>query len=201
MSHRDSPRNDSRNRSARLVVFFVLLAAVLFLTFLRSSTRPARPDAADSAAGPGVAAAVRRVIDGDSLQLRGGRQVRLLGIDTMDSHNEDRVSEQAWQLGMSPSVVRKWSERAERRTRALVQGRPVSLRYGPERTDDYDRLLAYVFVMRKAGKVHVNRLLIEEGLAVATRRFPHPHRKAFIALEDRARKKQRGLWRDATRVP
>lgn len=192
-------RSGFSRRNARLLVFFVLLTASLFLAFIRSVIRPpGPPPTGDPQANHEQRqATVARVYDGDTFRLRNGDKVRLLGIDALDSHNEERLTEQAWQLDMGTATVREWSDRATRRAKDLVEGQRVRLEFGPERADDYGRLLAYVFVEQKGREVHLNRLLIREGLATATRRFAHPLRDAFIALEKQAKKRNRGLWEDA----
>lgn len=191
------------SRSARLIVFFVLLVLALFLTLIHSLTRQPPPPPAGEATSPGetTTATADHVYDGDTLRLHSGRKVRLLGIDALDSHNENRLREQAWQLGMGRAAVRKWSDRATRRAKELVEDRPVRLEFGPERADEYGRLLAYVFFERDGRSANLNRLLLREGLATATRSFPHPRREAFIALEQRAKNQNRGLWKDATAAP
>lgn len=193
-------RSGFSRRNARLLVFFALLTAALFLTFIRAVIWPSGSPGAGAprANHEQRQATVARVYDGDTFRLRSGGKVRLLGIDALDSHNEDRLTEQAWQLDMSTATVRKWSDRATRRAKDLIEGQRVRLEFGPERADDYGRLLAYVFVEHNGREVHLNRLLITEGLATATRPFPHPRRDAFITLEKQARDRNRGLWKDAS---
>ena len=85
---------------------------------------------------------VRRVVDGDTLELAGGQRVRLLGIDAPEK-------------GMA-----LWEE-ASARLGALVASRTVTLRVCQER-DHYGRLLAKV----EEGNVSVNGTLLREGLAL-----------------------------------
>ena len=120
---------------------------------------------------------VLRVIDGDTLKIRGKdgpESVRLIGID-------------------APEVGRPGAAEATEALRALTNGGPIELALQPAPVRDrYGRLLAYVH----SGPVHVNRALVEHGHAYAERRFPHPYGRDFAAAERAARGRKLGLWRD-----
>ncbi len=88
-------------------------------------------------------AVVSRVIDGDTIELEGGEQVRYVGIDTPESG----------QPGFTAAT--------ERNTE-LVNGKTVTLDVcEDEPLDPYGRTLAYVIV----GTTVVNEVLLVEGLA------------------------------------
>ncbi len=86
---------------------------------------------------------VIKVVDGDSIDLKDGRRIRLLGID-------------------APEKERCMYGEARESLRVKVQGKRVKL----ENTiiDDYGRILANVFV----GNELVNRTMVEAGLAKFT---------------------------------
>ena len=84
--------------------------------------------------------------------------------------------------------------------RDRLAGRAVRLERGPEATDGYGRVLAYVHLPANEHEVDFNLIMIAEGLATAYRRFEHPRREAYIEAERRARAEGKGLWRDATRT-
>lgn len=83
------------------------------------------------------------VIDGDTVVIRGGAKVRYIGLDT-------------------PERGEPFYGAARRRNISLVGGRTVRLEFcGPEPTDRYGRLLAWVY----ADGELVNLILLREGLA------------------------------------
>lgn len=134
---------------------------------------------------------VAHVIDGDGLRVA-GRDVRLQGIDAPE-----------WdQMCGETDGVRAWScgQAARQRLRELAQGRLVEcVTPSDDPVDSYGRRLAFC----RAGAVDLNLALLEEGLAVAFRRFlgTRPHAAAYVAAEDRARAARRGMWRGPFRMP
>jgi micrococcal nuclease len=132
--------------------------------------------------GPGaVAAQVVRVVDGDTIIVRlQGRdyRVRYIGINTPESADPRRE-------------VQCFGREAAARNRELVEGKTVWLERDVSETDQYGRLLRYVFV---EGRM-VNAELVREGYARAVT-FPPDVRYAelFRALEREAREARRGLW-------
>lgn len=132
--------------------------------------------AAPAECGP-ESSVVRRVIDGDTIELESGERVRYLLVDTPEStggHSEC-FGPQAFELN-----------------RSLVEGRRVSLSYGPECRDRYDRLLAFVSI---AGR-EVNSLLVAEGYACVLHISPNGDDRAqeFDRLQSAARRQSVGLW-------
>jgi micrococcal nuclease len=51
-------------------------------------------------------------------------------------------------------------------TKQLLEGALVFLEYDVEKMDQYERLLAYVYIKDGNNYVMINRLLVEEGYAV-----------------------------------
>ena len=87
---------------------------------------------------------VVHVVDGDTLDLRNGRTVRLAGID-------------------APEVGQCGYKRARNTLAGLVLGKRVTLGASDEEQDQYGRLLKYVDV----GKTDAGLRLIKSGLAIA----------------------------------
>ncbi len=172
-----------------LLAWLALAAALAVLTFSPGGQPPGE-------AGQ-VECVVSRVYDGDTIEADGFGRVRLIGIDALDAHNERKTQAQAVELGLSEASVRRWAARGTERARQLLEGREVSLRFGPERRDDYGRLLAYVYFSRDGQQINFNHLMLEEGLAVATRTFTHPDLREFLKVEARARRNGAGLWKEA----
>lgn len=117
-------------------------------------------------------AVVERVIDGDTVLLKNGERVRLIGIDT-------------------PEKGQKCFEEAKNRLQELVFGRVVFLRKDVSERDNYGRLVRYVF----ADGVFVNLVLVEEGLALAFEFEPdNGFAPAFKSAELRAFDGNGCLW-------
>lgn len=128
-------------------------------------------------------AAVRRVIDGDTIELRDGRLVRYIGIDTPEVRR--RIGDR-WVEDPQP-----FGREAREANRRWVEGRSVRLEYDVQTHDRYGRLLAYVFV---DGKM-VNAALLEEGYAQLLTIPPNvKHVEQFRRLVREARAAHRGLW-------
>jgi endonuclease YncB( thermonuclease family) len=122
---------------------------------------------------------VERVIDGDTIVVKDGGKVRLLGINAPEVAHRDRRAEP---LG----------ERAHRRLRELLQNKQVYLEFDQQRRDRYERLLAHVTLEDGTA---VNELLLREGLARALFLQPNMHHlQRYFQAEAEARKARRGIW-------
>ncbi|MCH8345907.1 MAG: thermonuclease family protein [Chloroflexi bacterium] len=133
-------------------------------------------------------AIVINVVDGDTIDvLIDGRKlrVRYIGIDTPETVDPRRP-------------VECFGREASERNRELVEGMTVGLERDVSETDQFGRLLRYVW----ANGEMVNAALVEEGYASASA-FPPDVRYAelFAALETQARADNRGLWGTACATP
>ena len=133
--------------------------------------------------GPTVGV-VERVIDGDTIVLTTGEEIRYLLIDTPEISDGHQAC---------------YGANAAQLNADLVLGQRVELQYDLDCTDRFGRLLAYVTV---AG-VDVNRLMVERGYACVLHIAPDGNDRAaeFQALEAQARAARRGLWGDCTPIP
>jgi micrococcal nuclease len=129
----------------------------------------------------GGTAVVERVVDGDTIVLRGGERVRYIGVDTPES--------------VKPGTpVQCFAKAASHANAALVGGRRVRLRYDVERRDRYGRTLAYVY--RAGDGLFVNAALARRGFARQMTIPPNvAHAGLFRRLVAQARTHARGLWR------
>jgi endonuclease YncB( thermonuclease family) len=125
-------------------------------------------------------ALVVRTSDGDTLVLESGDRVRLIGVDTPETHHPELP-------------VQRFGKEASDFTRKHAEGRRVQLEFGPECRDKYGRLLAYVWV---DGQL-LNRSLVRRGYGYAMTRFPHPKMEDFVLAEREARERHYGLWHDS----
>ena len=173
----DTSARYKRWRKIKLLAVFALMLAVGALTVAdRLGAFGYAGD--DRAFFDGRTVRVVKVVDGDTVKIRGRRgleSVRLIGID-------------------APEVGEPGADAATDALRELTDD-PVQLMLGESETRDrYGRLLAHLF----AGDTHVNRRLIADGHAYAERRFPHVYQRDFAAAEATARGKTLGLWRTHT---
>lgn len=124
---------------------------------------------------------VKRVNDGDTVQLADGRSVRYIGVNAPEI---DHATQTAQPLGFE----------ARTRNAALVEGRTVRLEFDIERLDDYSRTLAYVFL--PDGSL-VNESLLQSGLAFCLFMLPNAkYELRLLAAQREAMRARRGLWQN-----
>ncbi len=136
---------------------------------------------------------VIRAVDGDTLVLESGERVRLIGIDTPEMHESNKLYRDAQRTKQDVSTIQKLGRQAYEFTRNLVEGKRVSLEFDVEKYDRYKRLLAYVYL--KDG-TFVNAKIVEEGYASLMTYPPNvKYADLFLKLYQEARQNQRGLWK------
>lgn len=129
---------------------------------------------------------VKRVIDGDTIELTNSEKVRYLGIDTPETSK--RSPEGDWVYNPQP-----YAEMAKDFNKKLVEGKSVRLEFDVEKRDKYNRLLAYCFV----GDAFVNVRLLEEGLAMLYTSPPNvKYADLFVEKAKTARSLGKGIWSD-----
>lgn len=141
-------RRRRRSGVIAAVALLVLVVAGLGLWLTQVAQSPSPSQQSDAGA-----ATVERVVDGDTLivDLGGDRiRVRLLNIDTPETHHPDRPVE-----CLGP-------EAADYLTRLLPKGTTVRLEFDRDREDRYGRTLAGVFT---DDGVLVNAQIAQAGLA------------------------------------
>jgi len=114
------------------------------------------------------------VPDGDSLQLKDGRRIRLLGID-------------------APERGRCLANQARDKLVDLAQGRHVRLKNVV--TDDYGRQLAIVI----ADGVPLQRALLGSGLARNRSSLSNPYHQVLKDAQEAAKATKLGIWSDTCR--
>ncbi|UCF75315.1 MAG: thermonuclease family protein [Betaproteobacteria bacterium] len=131
-------------------------------------------------------ARVRHALDGDSLMLDDGRQLRLIGINAPEMGSKDRAEQPL--------------ARAARTLLAnLVDGQTLRLRFDPETRDRYGRMLAYAQTGRGDA---IDEILLRLGLAWMVAVPPNVSDvKRLRAAEDEARRAARGVWNEPSFRP
>lgn len=122
---------------------------------------------------------VKRVVDGDTIELENGQIVRYLGVNTPET-KDPRKS------------VECYGQEAAEENKKLVTGKKVRLAKDISEIDKYGRLLRYVYV----DNIFVNEYLVKNGFAqVATYPPDVKYEKLFLESQRRARNANAGLWK------
>ncbi len=124
--------------------------------------------------------AVERVIDGDTIVVETIGTVRLIGVDTPESVDPREP-------------VQYFARESTAFLRSLLDGRRVRLDYDWQRTDRYNRTLAYVYLI---DETFVNYEIVRQGYSSAYVTYPFRYKEQFQAAEREARAEGRGLWAD-----
>ncbi len=137
---------------------------------------------------------VKRVVDGDTLLLENGMRVRLIGIDTPEVHESDKLFRDSKRSGEDVSTIKKLGGEAYQFTKNLVEGKRVSLEFDTDKYDKYNRLLAYVFL--KNNGIFVNAEIVKQGYASLMTIPPNiKYADQLRQLYKEARESKRGLWK------
>lgn len=123
---------------------------------------------------------VRKVIDGNTIQLDTGEIVKYIGIETPELNLKEGGSE-------------FFAKQASRYNQKLVFMKKVRLEFDKEREDSDGRMLAYIFVK----KLFVNAELIKLGYARTHINPPNDkYKDIFLDYEKKAKQSEKGLWQE-----
>ncbi len=138
---------------------------------------------------------VKKVIDGDTYLLHNGEKVRLLGIDTPEQYDSDKLEEDALSSGKDKKTIRRLGKLASNYVKKLVESKKVILKKEPnyENRDKYGRLLRYVYL---EDGTFVNAKIIQDGYGQVYEKYPISKTKEFRRYQKEARENKRGLWGD-----
>ncbi|MEL0111768.1 MAG: thermonuclease family protein [Rickettsiales bacterium] len=130
---------------------------------------------------PGGDATVIEIVDGDTLRLADGQQVRLVGLQA-PKLPLGRPNFKAWPLG----------DEAKAALAELTLHKRIQLSYGGRKSDRYGRLLAH---LHDSGGVWIQGEMLRRGLA---RVYSFPDNRHLVgpmlAAEREARIAGRGIW-------
>ncbi len=117
---------------------------------------------------------VTKVIDGDSIVISSGEEVRYIGVNTPEIQNDECFATEASEFNKN-----------------LVLGKDVKLIKDTSETDKYGRLLRYVYI----GDELINDRLVKEGFASVMTVFPDVKLEStFVISENFAKINRLGLW-------
>ena len=129
-------------------------------------------------------------VDGDTVRVRINNPpeglgvvetIRLLGVDTPETVHPNRA-------------VEYFGQEASDFTRQSLLGRTVYLAFDWDLRDRYGRLLAYIYT---GPNQCFNSALVQEGYGHAYLTYPFQFMDEFRALEQEARREERGLWAES----
>lgn len=133
----------------------------------------------------GEIAVVKKVVDGDTIELENGVKVRYIGVDTPESKKPN-------------TPVQCFALEAANRNKELVEGKEVKLVKDVSNTDKYGRLLRYVYL----GDELINNTLVQEGFAFSRTYPPDVAKQEQFGLSEvSAREGKKGLWAGCPVIP
>lgn len=155
--------------------FFVLWFGLAPTTLVATTEFSNCPDLPIAGTGQ-----IKYIYDGDTVKLKDGRKVRLLGINTPEISHEQQDSE-------------PFAKAAQRRLTELIPlGTTVSLQLDQKHQDSYGRLLAH---LQRVDGSNPALTLLAEGLATILIIPPNTTAATcFAAAERSARNRGSGLW-------
>jgi len=165
-------------KTVRFLILILCLSFTLALPACAEQTTPERQGT------------VSWVYDGDTLKIDPVGKVRLLGIDTPERENSKR-DRFLTSKGISAARQRQIYQLAKEFNISHIKGQKVTLSFDDSPRDRHGRLLAYVHLAD--GRL-LNRVLLEQGLAVVYRRFSFRMKDDFLNAEAEAKQSKRGLW-------
>lgn len=141
-----------------------------------------------------------RVIDGDTIVVLcyiDGREqeerVRFIGIDCPEVRRGQRIERQASEFGSSVDELLELGYAATDYVRDRLKDGELRLELDVQSRDRYGRLLAYIWV----DGVHLNRELVEKGLAVVSTYPPNvKYQEQYLEAQRAARVIGAGFWRE-----
>jgi micrococcal nuclease len=189
-----------------------LRLAALGLAVVSLGPAPAQTACAMPPRPEGLAAAlVTRIVDGDTVQIaqhrlpapawedrqaRGGRgRLRLLGVDTPEVFESDRLDRDARESGRTREEVQALGRLSSEYTRRHLDGKDVYIEFDVQERDRFGRLLAYVWLADQEGGTLFNLTIVRDGYAQVLTVPPNvKYADLLLACQREARRHNRGLW-------
>lgn len=164
---------------------------------------------------------VARVLSGDTLELKSGEIVRLLGVEASKLKNSLENRKRAKDVGADPARYDKYAKRSKKLLEQLVgrkdvvlvkdslhessgykdrQGRTLAYVYGRSRKESYVGysqalwIRSYEKLEDRKQHLNVNATMIQTGYAAVDVTYPFGKRQEFDRWQSEAKKNKRGLW-------
>lgn len=157
-----------------------IIAFILYAVTVPNAATPTPSESPAKTTTNSEHAVVTQVLDGDTVVINNGTKVRYIGIDAPELQKGEKAGE-------------CFASESTTRNAKLVLGKQVRLKPDVSDTDQYGRLLRYVYVGDE--DTSVNEVLVREGLAVA-RSYPPDiaEQSSLRTAEHDAQHNKRGLW-------
>ncbi|MEZ5924046.1 MAG: thermonuclease family protein [Hyphomicrobiaceae bacterium] len=127
------------------------------------------------------------VIDGQTIRLDDGREVRLAGVLAPEPPP-----------GLAEEAIWVAAEESRKALQSLVMGKSVRIATAGQNKDRYGRQIAHVFLIVGGDDTWVEERQVADGhLRVASSTTSRGCVAELLAAEDRARRAKRGLWVNA----
>ena len=148
---------------------------------------------------------VFEVTDGDTIKLEKLGKVRLIGVDTPEKNEGDKLDRVARESGQSREAIQAMGRAASQFTQDLLLGEEVWVELDAREYDPYRRLLAYIYLPTDDGQwsyeqnnyIQVNLEIIRSGWADP---LTIPPNVAYVEFYEEASKEARqeslGMWAD-----
>ena len=120
-------------------------------------------------------AVVKRVIDGDTVELFNGTVLRYVGIT-------------------APEEGESFAEEATKLNKELVEGKEIKLEYDNYTSDKFGRILAYAIVNGKNVSVELVRKGMAE-LVIYQKRKPFIYQVQLLEAQEQAKQQKLGIWK------
>jgi len=172
----------------RVITRSAFFFASIFSTFLFTSNFSLADScrATDLNRGRGESVAIQYVYDGDTLTLKDGRKIRLIGVNTPERGRKGKPDEA---LALAAKQAVQSAVQA-----ASSQQKGVRLYLGREPTDSYGRKLGHIFVDGQS----LSGMLLSKGLGWHVVVPPNIGlASCFAAAEQAAKRQRKGLWRSS----
>lgn len=120
-------------------------------------------------------AVVKKVIDGDTVELFNGLILRYVGIT-------------------APETGEPFEKESTEANRKLVEGKEIKLEYDNYTSDKFGRILAYPIV----NGINISIELVSKGMAelvIYQKRKPFIHQVQLLEAQEQAKKQKLGIWK------
>ena len=155
---------------------------------------------------------VEKVLDGDTILLTNGKEIRLIGIDVPESQPNEKARRLAKETGKNMQSILAVGKKAGTFIKPLLEGKEVRLEFDKETIDAQERFWAYVYdvgtykdkknVWTPSGyemsgnEIFINATIVKSGYASPLMLPPNiKHARLFKKLFQEAQQKKRGLWK------
>lgn len=167
-----------------LLILCVVLLGILYFFPKKTVVKPERVEVSTGVVA--FESVVKRVVDGDTIELENGDKVRYIGMNTPESVDPRRQ-------------VQCFGKEASEFNKNLVEGKKVWLEKDVSETDKYGRLLRLVYLdnpVTNPDALMVNEELVAKGFAgVYTVPPDVKYKDRFLAAQKIAAENKFGLWK------